>query len=50
MPRENLQVSNAIFIVKDFVATTVVWLLPACKFGIGKFLDPPWLVRFEPVI
>jgi hypothetical protein len=35
MARENLQVSNAIFIIENFVATTVVWLLPARKFGIG---------------
>src|SRR5258707_15773570 len=44
MARKNLQVSTAIFFIKNLVATTVLWSLAACEFSFGSFLQPPWLV------
>jgi hypothetical protein len=36
MARENLQVLNAMFIIEDFVATTVVWLLRPVRSASGN--------------
>src|SRR4030095_8952578 len=50
MARKNLQVSNAIFVIENLVATTVFRFLAACEFSVRSFLQPPWLVWLEPVI
>src|SRR3984957_5006840 len=49
LARKNLQVSNAIFVIENLVATTVLWFLAACEFSVRSFLQPPWLVWLEPV-
>src|SRR5712664_1875517 len=50
LARKNLQVSNAIFVIENLVATTVLWFLAACEFSVRSFLQPPWLVWLEPVV
>src|SRR6516225_2137619 len=50
MTRKNLQASNAIFVIENLVATTVLWFLAACEFSVRSFLQPPWLVWLEPVV
>ncbi|SRR5712691_612524 len=48
--RKNLQVSNAILVIENFVATPVLRFLSTCKFGVRLFLQPPRLVGLEPVV
>src|SRR5258707_12203390 len=48
MARKNLQVSNAIFVIENLVATTVLWFPAACEFGVSTFLQPPRLLLCQP--
>src|SRR5258707_14477876 len=49
MTRKNLQVSNAIFVRENLVATSVLCFLASCEFSVRSFLHPPWLGSLGPV-
>src|SRR5258708_39691179 len=50
MARKNLQVSNAIFVIENFVAMTLLWFLAACELSVRSFFQPPLLVLLGPVV